>query len=772
MKNIHSLTPLDNRLEAFCLRLQDVRRNGNGWMACCPAHEDRNPSLSISEGDDGRVLLHCFAGCDPKAIVEAVGLRLQDLYPSSKPKAPKPTGLSLADFAEAKQLPVEFLQECGVHDSHYQGVRSVAFRYRDREGKFLFDRHRLSLRGGFRQPKGTRVVPYGLCRLKPDSRKTLLIVEGESDALTCWYAMPAVDCIGVPGANGWQAEWWGYLDGYKQMIVWQEPDGGGEAFVAKIQATCPGELVEKVKILQPDKVKDPSDLWIQVGGDEARFVEAIKAIPRVPISDWEPPAKGEQHESHLICLEDVEPQAVQWLWKPYIPIGKITLMVGDPGIGKSYLSLVIATAVSQGRGAYGLERAELGKVLIWSAEDDLSDTLRPRLDVLGANCRLIFAQPNLLAFTPSELSGTAGYEKGLEQLEADLNCVKPSLCIIDPFAAFVNAGLNSHAASHMRAISKRIAALAEQFHCAILVVAHLNKSQSTNALYRISGSVDIPAAARSVLLVGEHPEQRGLAVMTHAKSNLSQKGQSLAFTVQDGRFKWMGEVDLTPSELIRGAKADTLLLKAEAFLQDALADGERPASEVHEEAKAWGISEVTLRRAKYRLRIATRKDGKHWRWALPTDESTKMVGVFPKVLKKSEDVQGDHHDHHDHLDHLDHLEHLWESKPLDSNEMPLTGDALIEAIGEVFGGAEEVTASMPTEAPDDDLDGVEDFTDAEILAVLAEQLGYPRLPLRSGEAVLPGQEAWNRFIANGSPEQHARALERLQGSDGGKQWAL
>lgn len=730
----------------------DAQRNGNGWIARCPAHDDRDPSLSISEGDDGRVLVHCFAGCDPEAIVGAVGLSLQDLMPPREQHGLKPTGVTIADFAEAKQLPVEFLKSCGVHDSEYQGVPCVAFRYRDTEGKGLFDRYRLSLRGEFRQPKRTRVVPYGLWRLKPSKGKTLLIVEGESDTLTCWYAMPGVDCLGVPGANAWQPEWWDVLTDYERILIWQEPDSGGEALVAKIHKTCPPDMVQKVHLLKPDRVKDLSDLWVSVQGEKARFMEAIKAIPRVPLSDCEPPARVEQHESHPICLADVEPEAVQWLWEPYIPIGKITLMVGDPGIGKSFMSLAIATAVSQGRGAYGLELPEPGKVLLWSAEDGLSDTLRPRLDALGANCRLIYAQPNLLAFTPTELSGTAEYEKGLDQLEADLNRVKPILCVIDPYAAFVNARLNAHAASHMRAISKRIAELAERHGCAVLVIAHLNKSHTRNALYRISGSVDMPAAARSVLLVGEHPEQRGQAVMTHAKSNLSQRGQSLAFTVLEGRFEWIGEVDLTPSELIRGATADTPLQEAVAFLREALADGERPAREVQAEAREWGISDRTLKRAKKYLDVKVRKLGMDgaWHWQLLAQEC-------PKSAKNPEGCQIKK------LAPFGEFGTLRESERLKNDDSPLTGDALVEAICEVFGGTEEVTASVPKDALDEELDGIEGFSDGAMLAILAEQLGYPRLPLSTGEAVLPGQEAWSLFLTNGSPKQHARALERLQG---------
>src|SRR5205085_12252403 len=152
----------------------------------------------------------------------------------------------------------------------------------------------------------------------------------------------------------------------------------------------------------------------------------------------------------IVRMADVATEFVRWLWHPYIPLGKITILEGDPGLGKSWLTCAIAAAVSCGRGLPGTDSFEPGNVLMLSAEDGLADTLRPRLDAVGADVSRVFALAEPITFdTP-----------GLIRLEAAIIEHKPSLVIIDPLFAFTGAKTDIHRANECRAISAPLAAIA------------------------------------------------------------------------------------------------------------------------------------------------------------------------------------------------------------------------------------------------------------------------------------------------------------------------
>lgn len=712
---------LNPNTQRFLDRLHSVKSKGQGWMARCPAHDDKTPSLSITEGQNGTILLNCFAGCPPEAIMKALGLTFKDLFhEQSSANHTKPIPITLDSFAKAKQLPVDFLSGQGIREGSFDGNPALVFEYRDSCNNLLFERYRISLEaGGYRQPKGKQTAPYGLWRL-PHQSGFLFLVEGESDALTLWYiGCPA---LGIPGAKNWKSEHWQYVTPHDKISVWMEPDQGGNAFIQSIRDTCPPELLEKVDVWQPDgKVhgKDVSELWIKCEGQQDAFIQTMKTVKRLPLSAITVEAKEIDKEafvfSKTICLKDVEPESIRWLWKPYIPIGKITLLAGDPGIGKSFLSLSLAAAVSRGNGEFGLELSEPGTVLLWSAEDGASDTIRPRLDAMKADVSRIHLQPNLLSFTPSELSGTGDYEQGLEQLDYDLEKLNPTLCIIDPYAAFIHAKLNSNAAPHMRAISKRLSELAERHGCAILIIAHLNKNQSSHALYRVSGSLDIPAAARSMLLVAEHPNEQGQVVLTHAKSNNEKKGQSLAYAVCEGHFKWIGAVDLNSSDLF-GKEEGTPISEAIEFLKSTLADGGRPQKEIQEEAKEFGINKSTLDRAKKRLKVESHKQGMKgvWIWKLPSKivtfpEDTQIQNVT--IFDKGDDLR----------------------LSIDEKEDRDEAENRLSVI--------------------DDSDIPEDWNDTEFLAYLAAKYGYPLLQYKQGHTITN----WKLFLKN-DVEEHTCAL--------------
>jgi hypothetical protein len=320
----------------------------------------------------------------------------------------------------------------------------------------------------------------------------------------------------------------------------------------------------------------------------------------------------------IVCMAEVEPEEVRWLWHPYIPHGKLTILEGDPGLGKSWLTCALAAAVSRGRGLPGAEPFEPANVLMLSAEDGLGDTLRPRLDAVGADVSHVFALNE-----PVTLDGV-----GLVRLEAVIIDYGPALVIIDPLFAYTGGKVDIHRANECRAISAPLAAMAERQGCAILVVRHLTKSSNRTATNAGLGSIDFRAAARSVLLAGANPEDQRRRAVVQTKNNLDALGDALGYKIEGKTFYWTGKSDLTAERLLAAPAGEEVLgerAEATEFLQAALADGSRPAKDIKQEASQLGLSEQMLRTARRRLGVRSHKEGGRfgskkqlWVWELPT----------------------------------------------------------------------------------------------------------------------------------------------------------
>jgi hypothetical protein len=269
-------------LEIVLQRLDRLTRSGAGWTARCPAHEDRHNSLSVSEGAEGRVLLHCFAGCSTENVCEAIGLELRDLFapgdgrgalfPRRVPAPPQHTGCTLEAYAEAKGLPAEFLRSLGLSEITYQRAPAVRMPYFDEAGNELTVRFRVSLDGDqkVRTKRGCKAHLYGLNRLEfAREAGYVVLVEGESCAQTAWlHGFPA---LGLPGANAWKEERdAGYLEGISAVYVLIEPDRGGDAVLRWLSASRISERVRLVRLLE---VKDVSELYL---ADRRQFAERFE----------------------------------------------------------------------------------------------------------------------------------------------------------------------------------------------------------------------------------------------------------------------------------------------------------------------------------------------------------------------------------------------------------------------------------------------------------------------------------------------------------------
>ena len=315
-------------------------------------------------------------------------------------------------------------------------------------------------------------------------------------------------------------------------------------------------------------------------------------------------------------MKDVQAEDVTWLWHPYIALGKLTLLEGDPGIGKSWITLAIATAVSLGRGLPGQTTGEPHNVMLASAEDGLGDTIRPRLNTMGADVARIFAIDEPLTLN----------DEGFTKLENYIGQEKPKLLIIDPLVAYLGPGVDIHRANETRSIMARLAKLAEKYQLAILAVRHLTKGGANKPIYRGIGSIDFTAACRSVLLAGCDAEDNQSRALVHIKSNLAPAGPSVGYELRDGGFYWTGESSLTAAQILAAdnGACGSELDEAITFLRDELSDGPVPARGVYRDAEGTAISKRTLDRAKSQLGIITRRLGEKgkrggggWTWQLP-----------------------------------------------------------------------------------------------------------------------------------------------------------
>jgi hypothetical protein len=325
---------------------------------------------------------------------------------------------------------------------------------------------------------------------------------------------------------------------------------------------------------------------------------------------------------HVVCMSDVEPEEVGWLWHPYVPLGKLTILEGDPGLGKSWLTCALAAAVSCGRGLPGVEPFAPSNVLMLSAEDGLGDTLRPRLDAVGADVERVFALPEPIVFD----SG------GLRKFEAAIQEHSSALVIIDPLFAYTGGKVDIHRANECRAISAPLAAIAERCGCALVAVRHLCKSRGGgHALNAGIGSIDFAAAARSVLLAGKDPDDETKRAVVQTKNNLAPLGPALGYKLEDGQFWWTGESDLTAGRILAAATDEegrSTLTEAVDFLRASLSCGEREVREVQADARSAGISGATLRRAREHLHIKARRSGpvgqpQQFYWSLPANDDAQ-----------------------------------------------------------------------------------------------------------------------------------------------------
>ena len=314
-------------------------------------------------------------------------------------------------------------------------------------------------------------------------------------------------------------------------------------------------------------------------------------------------------ELKMIRMSEVQSQEIEWLWYPFIPYGKLTIIQGDPGDGKTTMVLNLAAKLSKGEALdENMKVTEPVNVIYQTAEDGLADTVKPRLELAGADCERII----VIDESDKSLSMVD------ERLEQTIVRTGARLLILDPIQAYLGGGMDMNRANEARDMTKKLGALAEKTKCAIILIGHMNKASGNKAAYRGMGSIDFFAVARSVLLVGRVEGESNTRAVVQIKNNLAAFGHPKAFALSEDGFKWLGDYEITVDEVLGGItpKANKMEQAKQMLRELAETQSAVLSNEIFDRANELGISKRTLENAKKELGVQTRKINNAWYWEL------------------------------------------------------------------------------------------------------------------------------------------------------------
>lgn len=322
----------------------------------------------------------------------------------------------------------------------------------------------------------------------------------------------------------------------------------------------------------------------------------------------------------IVCnLAEIETQKTEWLWNGRVAYSSLNNLVGDPGLGKSMVTADLAARETLGADMppnYGIVD-DPHDVVMLNAEDDVARTIKPRLEAAGADLKRV----HIIKAVPM-IDGTQrppSLPTDIDGIRGIVERHKARLLIIDPFDAYLDPNYDAHKNQDVRLVLHRLAMLAEETGIAVLIVRHPNKVSGQKAIYRGSGSIGIVGAARSEMLVGWHPEEKGIRVVASSKCNLGPMPVSLTYKVKPvgdtAVVEWVGECEYTADEIMNTTTKGKKGANAETFLENLfLGGGEIDAVKAATMAENLGIKEKTLQRARTKLGIVAHKSGLSGGW--------------------------------------------------------------------------------------------------------------------------------------------------------------
>lgn len=601
-------------LQAVLERLDGVKAEGTGqWSARCPAHEDRVASLSVSRGNDGRALIYCHAGCKARDIVERIGLRVTDLFAQAPPPSSNGQRQIVATYDYSDQAGVLLFQ---------------VVRYQPKD----FRQRRPDAKGGWIwNLKGVERVLYRLQELiRASDRCTIYVTEGERDA----DRLHAEGMIATTNPGG--AGKWGKVDSTplhgRHVAIVPDHDEPGRRHAEDV-ATRLQDKAASVRIVELPGLPEHGDVsdWLDGGNDPSDLDQLASQASECQPATGKIEAKS-NGRLRVVCMADVQPESIEWLWPHRFPLSKLSILAGMQGQGKSFVTLDMAARISAGT-SWPDERdqsIELGSTIILSLEDGLGDTIRPRLNAAGADSLKIHAIPGVHKVDDSG-ERTFNVTRDvflLEELIDKLADVR--LVIVDPLTGYLGGQTDVHRDNEVRAALAPLGDLAARTGVSIIGVMHLRKAPSDQAMFRVLGSVAFTAYARACWLIGEDNEEPGSKLMLPVKLNVAKAAPGLRFEIVDpGRVVWSQQpVDATAEDVFVARvehpdEAGPKVVAAAEWLQQALANGPQRATELRKQAGENCITPRTLDRAKARLGVVASNEGvfgQAWYWSLAESE--------------------------------------------------------------------------------------------------------------------------------------------------------
>ena len=461
---------------------------------------------------------------------------------------------------------------------------NVVFVGRDADGHPRYASSR-GIREKFRQDAAGAEKAFGFAHRGTD--KQLLVFEASIDLLSFIELFPKNwqqhNYLSLGGVSGKALrQFLSERPDVERVFLCLDADKAGEDACKRLAALLPDTV--SVTRIQPC-MKDWNDVLVH--RTEIPNRNYFKSIV------LKEPSKPETVK--IIRMSDVELTPVDWLWKPYLPFGKLSVLQGNPGEGKTHFAMHLAAACTNGKLLPNMERMEPFNVIYQTAEDGLGDTVKPRLIEAGADL------DRVLVIDDSDVQLTLSDER-IEKAIIENNA---RLVIIDPIQAYLGADVDMNRANEVRPIFMRLGQVAQRTGCAILLIGHLNKAAGMQSLQRGLGSIDIAAAVRSVMFIGKLKHDPTMRILTHEKSSLAPPGVSLAFSLGDeGGFRWVGEYDITADEMLSGIEPqrETKTQQAKDLICTLLAGGKQVLSEdIDKAALERGIPGRTVRDAKREL---------------------------------------------------------------------------------------------------------------------------------------------------------------------------
>lgn len=568
-------------------RLQGVKGGHGRWTARCPAHDDRQNSLSVSEGDDGRVLLHCHTGCDLDKITAALGLTAKDLF-QDKPQA--------RDYGTAEREHI------------YPGGEIKKVIYRRADGsKYGCWFHKNG--GAWAKGRGGAAPTL---YIGGELDGAVFVCEGEKDVDTL-HGLGYSAASGMDGAGPgkWKQEYTDQLRGCS-VCVFTDNDDVGRAYAAETCNALHG-VASSVRLLDLSTVwpeipehGDITDMVVEFGGERAR--ELIGQLV-VSAPEWTPrevPTPEDPLFALFKPLEDFPEEEARWLVPGWIPAGQISVIAADGGIGKTTLWCHIIAALSNGTTCIldppGFTREPM-RIMFLTTEDSVRKKLRKKLRLAGADMKNII--------TPDFAGDHSGLvhklKFGSQEMEKVLRHFRPALCIFDPIQGFVPPRVNMGSRNEMRDCTAQLITIGEDIDTTALIVCHTNKRKGAYGRDRIADSADIWDISRSVMMAG-YTEDQGVRYLSNEKNNYAPLQETILFTIDDNeQIHAVGTSWKRDREYIIGteqAKSAPMREDCKAFIMKELheAGGAMPTAELETKTKQAGFSFAAIKRAKQELK--------------------------------------------------------------------------------------------------------------------------------------------------------------------------